>query len=207
MSTLYIATSNPGKLRDFALAAVQASSIWTIEALPSLSEIAPPEETGTTFDENARLKALYYAQHLPGALILADDSGLEVDALGGAPGVYSARYAEIAGYSPDAANAGKDTRNNACLLAALAGVPAPRRARYRCTLAVARSGQLLHTAEGTVEGEILTSERGTEGFGYDPLFFLPVLGKTMAELDRETRLGLSHRGEALRRLLRQLAGV
>ena len=201
MNTLYVATTNVGKLRDFAIAAAQVSGEWTIATLPGLEGIAAPEETGGTFDENARLKALYYAAHAPGALVLADDSGLEVDALGGAPGVYSARYAERSGCFEGPL----DARNNSCLLAALADVPAPRTARYRCALACARDGAVVCVAEGTVEGEILFTPRGTEGFGYDPLFWLPSLGKSMAELDRGTRLGLSHRGGALRRLLPELA--
>ena len=197
MNTLYVATSNVGKLRDFALA---AGAGWAFAVLPGLDGISPPEETGTTFDENARLKALYYARFAPGELVLADDSGLEVDALGGAPGVYSARYAERIGCF-----AGEpDTRNNSCLLQQLAGVPAPRTARYRCALAVAHDGEVVCEADGAVEGEIIMEGRGTEGFGYDPLFWLPGLGKSMAELDRATRLGLSHRGAALRALLSRL---
>ena len=201
---LYVATGNPGKLRDFAIAAASVRAEWLIETLPGLREIEPPEETGATFEENARAKALYYARFAPGSLVLADDSGLEVDALDGAPGVYSARYAERSGF-PGNSTLTTDARNNACLLAALANTAAPRTGRYRCVLAVARDHAVLCTAEGAVEGEILEAPRGTEGFGYDPLFLLPGLGRTMAELDRETRLGLSHRGAALRRLLPQLA--
>ncbi len=193
-----MATSNPGKLRDFSIAAGEG---WSFTVLPGLDALVAPEETGATFAENARLKALYYAGYAPGELVLADDSGLKVDALGGAPGVYSARYAERIGCfagTPDA-------RNNSCLLQQLAGVPAPRTARYRCVLAVARSGAIVCEADGSVEGEILIEGQGTEGFGYDPLFWLPSLGRTMAELDRATRLGLSHRGAALRKLLPKLA--
>ncbi len=136
--------------------------------------------------------------------MLCDDSGLEVDALGGAPGVYSARYAERSGFAPSA-GALQDARNNACLLAALHSIPAPRTARYRCVLAATLDSEVLCIAEGTVEGEILGEPRGSEGFGYDPLFWLDGLKKTMAEIDRETRLGLSHRGAALRALLPRLA--
>ncbi len=203
MTTLYVATSNPGKLRDFTIAAAQAGDGWAITTLPGLSEIAPPDETGVTFEENARAKALYYARFAPGELVLADDSGLEVDALEGAPGVYSARYAEQTGCTAGPL----DERNNSCLLAALAEVPAPRTARYRCVLAVALDSAIVCVADGTVEGEILSVPRGAEGFGYDPLFWLPNLGKTMAELDRETRLGLNHRGVALRHLLHSLAEI
>ncbi len=209
-TTLYVATGNPGKLRDFALAAAQQSAEWPIAPLEKLSEIEPPDETGETFEENARLKALYYSRFAPGSLVLADDSGLEVDALGGAPGVYSARYAERAGFAAlmeASQEVRNDLRNNACLLAALAGVPAPRAARYRCVLAAALDGEVLCTAEGTVEGEILPEPRGSEGFGYDPLFLLPELSRTMGEIDRKTRLGLSHRGAALRALLPRLAAL
>lgn len=204
LRTLYVATGNPGKLRDFAIAAARVSADWRIETLPSLERIAASDETGETFEENARAKALYYAGFAPGSPVLADDSGLEVDALGGAPGVYSARYAERSGFGSDSGLA-MDARNNAWLLAALADSPAPRTARYRCVLAVARDGVVLRTSDGMVEGEILKEPRGVEGFGYDPLFLMPQLGRTMAEIDRETRLQLSHRGRALRALLEQLA--
>jgi XTP/dITP diphosphohydrolase len=197
---LYAATSNRGKLRDFALASTPG---FEIRPLPSLADIAAPEEDQATFEGNARLKAVYYSRFLPGEIVLADDSGLEVDALAGAPGVYSARYAELAQFTvgPDA-----DARNNACLLAQL-GSAGDRRARYRCVLAAARDGVVLCTADGTVEGEILTGARGTGGFGYDPLFYLPALARTMAELTPEVRLSLSHRGRALRALLQQLDAV
>ena len=200
MRTLYVATSNGGKLRDFALAAGQG---WALEVLPGLEGLAAPEETGATFGENARLKAIYYSRFAPGELVLADDSGLEVDALGGAPGVYSARYAEQLGCFQGP----PDARNNTYLLQQLACVPAPRTARYRCALAIARSGKIVYEADGSVEGEILVEGRGAEGFGYDPLFWLPSLGKSMAELDRATRLRLSHRGAALRKLLPLVAGL
>ena len=138
---------------------------------------------------------------LAGLLVVADDSGLEVDCLEGAPGVRSARYAEDQGLAADAAPT-LDERNNAALLRALDGVGEERRqARYRCVLALARDGAIVATAEGAVEGRMLAVPRGERGFGYDPLFFLPDLGRTMAELDPATRLSLSHRGRALRRLL------
>ena len=194
---LYAATSNPGKLRDFALATMPG---FEIHPLPGLGDIPAPEEDQSTFEGNARLKAVYYSRFLPGAVILADDSGLEVDALGGAPGIYSARYAERAHFTLDDT---VDARNNAYLLAQL-GTGTNRRARYRSFLAAACDGVVLHTAEGSVEGEILSAPRGLGGFGYDPLFYLPPLAQTMAELDAETRLRLSHRGHALRALLPQL---
>ena len=198
--TLFVASSNPGKLRDFAAAA----QIFGVEiaVLPGLQEIPPPEEDDMTFAANARLKAEEYSRARPGLLVLADDSGLEVDALGGAPGVRSARYADDAGFdlidSEDA-----DERNNLHLLEQLRRHPRPWTARYRCVLALARDGITLQTAEGAVEGEIIAEPHGTGGFGYDPLFWLPELGNTMAEIDLATKQKLSHRGRALKALLEQ----
>ncbi|MGB8261468.1 MAG: non-canonical purine NTP pyrophosphatase, partial [Terracidiphilus sp.] len=153
-----------------------------------------------------RLKAVYYSRFAQGELVVADDSGLEVDALNGAPGVRSARFAADAGYrdSPDA-NDNTDVWNNMVLLKRMAGIaPERRSARYRCVLAAARDGEVLFTASGTVEGTILEAPRGTGGFGYDPLFYLPELEKTMAEIDVETKHTLSHRGRAFRALLDQI---
>jgi XTP/dITP diphosphohydrolase len=201
---LYAATTSAGKLRDFRTAA-SAYSV-AIDPLPALSTIPAPEETGATFAANATLKAVYYSRFAPGQLVLADDSGLEVDALNGAPGVRSARFASDAGLvdSPDA-NDNTDVWNNMILLQRLAGVHTPdRTARYHCVLVAARDGLPFHTAHGTVEGSILEAPRGTGGFGYDPLFYLPELERTMAELDLETKLSLSHRGRALQRLLTML---
>jgi XTP/dITP diphosphohydrolase len=199
MMRLYAATSNPGKLRDFAVAA-QHSGI-AIEPLPGLREIAAPAEDQPTFAGNARAKALYYSSYSPGELVIADDSGLEVDALNGEPGVRSARFAADAGFVPDRP-ADTDERNNLYLLSRLLDVPAKqRRARYRCALAAARDGVCMYAGEGTVEGEILTEPRGGGGFGYDPLFYVAALGKTMAEIDLATKHTISHRGKALRALL------
>ncbi len=201
---LYAATSSPGKLRDFRTAA-QTHSL-NIEPLPNLEAIAAPEETGLSFAENATLKAVYYSQLAPGELVVADDSGLEVDALSGAPGVRSARFAADSGVidSPDA-NDNTDVWNNIVLLQHLSGVASDQRtARYRCVLVAARDGCPIHSGEGSVEGIILDAPRGTGGFGYDPLFFLPKLNCTMAELDLETKLSLSHRGRALQDLLVRL---
>ena len=195
---IYAATTSQGKLRDFRTAA-EAHSI-TIDLLAT---IPAPEENGATFTANATLKAVYYSRFAPGNLVLADDSGLEVDALDGAPGVRSARFAADSGLvdSPDA-NDNTDVWNNMVLLQRLAGVPpASRTARYRCVLVAARDGLPFHTAEGSVEGLILDAPRGTGGFGYDPLFFLPALDRTMAELDLETKHSLSHRGRAIAALL------
>ncbi len=201
---LYVATSNPGKLRDFRAAG--AAHGLTIEPLSELGKIPAPEENGLTFAVNATLKAVYYSRLAPGEWVLADDSGLEVDALDGAPGVRSARFAADAGMvdSPDA-NDNTDVWNNMVLLQRLARVPpAQRTARYRCVLVAARDGVALHTAEGAVEGLILEAPRGTGGFGYDPLFYLPELGLTMAEIDLETKHTLSHRGRAIAALLAHL---
>lgn len=201
---LYAATTSPGKLRDFRTAA--RAHALNIDPLPALSSVPAPEEDGATFEANATLKAVYYSRFAPGQLVIADDSGLEVDALSGAPGVRSARFAADSGLvdSPDA-NDNTDVWNNMVLLLRLAGVPPEQRtARYRCVLVAARDGVILHTAEGAVEGQMLDAPRGTGGFGYDPLFFLPELGLTMAELDPATKLSLSHRGSAFRALLEKL---
>jgi XTP/dITP diphosphohydrolase len=196
---LYIATSNPGKLRDFAAA---ATPNITLTPLPNLKEIPAPAEDEPTFEGNARLKAIYYSHHASGEIVIADDSGLEVDALQGAPGVRSARYADDHNFSTLGTT---DARNNLCLLEALSKIPNPNpTARYHCVLAAALGGKILAIGDGTVEGEILSSSRGTEGFGYDPLFYLPDQAKTMAELDIKTKLNFSHRGRAFAALLQAL---
>lgn len=196
---LYIATSNPGKLRDFAAAATPNISLTP---LPNLNQIPTPPEDEPTFEGNARLKAIDYSHYAPGEIVIADDSGLEVDALHGAPGVRSARYAEDHNFSGPGTT---DERNNLCLLEALNRISLPKRtARYHCVLAAARNGKILATGDGTVEGEILTSPRGNDGFGYDPLFYLPDQARTMAELDIKTKLTFSHRGRAFTALLKTL---
>ncbi len=189
---VYCATGNPGKLREFQLAAELLDI--DIEPLAGLREIAAPEETGATFEENARLKAAYYSRFAPG-LLFADDSGLEVDSLGGAPGVYSARYA-----GPHAT----DRENNELLLQRLGGSP-NRTARFVCVIALARSGETLRTFRGEVEGEILSAPRGPGGFGYDPLFDYPPFGCSFGEVDGPKKFDVSHRGKALRALLNYLA--
>ena len=199
---LLIATTNAGKLRDFH-AAVDALDL-ALEPLPGIASITAPVEDAETFDGNARLKAVAYSLHLRGEMVLADDSGLEVDALGGAPGVYSARYAARDGFErPEGASV--DLWNNQCLLERTRGVPAMKRtARYRCVLAAAVDGEVVATGEGAVEGELLDAPRGDGGFGYDPLFRLPAYGLTMAEIDVDTKLQVSHRGRALVALLAAL---
>jgi XTP/dITP diphosphohydrolase len=196
---LYVATSNLGKLRDFAVAAEDLGI--GIGVLPGLRDIPAPAENESTFGGNARAKAVYYSRFLPGELVMADDSGLEVDALGGKPGVRSARFAEDAGYLLHS-SAGADEKNNLYLLSRLENVPETGRgARYRCVLAAARNGVVVLTGEGAVEGRILREPRGEGGFGYDPLFYQPAFGKTMAEIDLATKHKISHRGRALRTLL------
>jgi XTP/dITP diphosphohydrolase len=202
---LFAATTSQGKLRDFRTAA-HAHGI-EITPLAALANIPAPEEDGATFLDNATLKAVYYSRFAPGELVVADDSGLEVDALQGAPGVRSARFAADTGLvdSPDA-NDNTDVWNNIVLIQRLAGIPpAQRTGRYRCVLVVARDGEPIYSADGSVEGLILEEPRGTGGFGYDPLFYLPELNKTMAEIDLETKLSLSHRGRAIAALLSALS--
>lgn len=201
---LYVATTSQGKLRDFRVAA-ETQNV-SIEPLPGLADIEPPDEDGATFAENATIKAVYYSRFAPGELVLADDSGLEVDALNGEPGVRSARFAADLGLvdSPDA-NDNTDVWNNMVLLQKLGDLSAEKRtARYHCALVSARDGKPEFSADGSVEGTILEAPRGTGGFGYDPLFYLPELQRTMAEIDLQTKLSLSHRGRALAGLLAQL---
>ena len=195
---LHLATTNAGKLRDFAHA-LTPSHILT--PLPGLASLPVPGETADTFEGNACLKALAYSLARPDLLVLADDSGLEVDALHGAPGVRSARFADDQGFETNRPLP-PDQRNNLCLLDALASTPESRRgARYQCVLALARNGKILATAAGSVEGEILAILRGSGGFGYDPLFFLHDEGLTMAELAPADRNQHSHRTRALAALL------
>jgi XTP/dITP diphosphohydrolase len=193
MPELLIATHNPGKVGEIRrLLAAAAIAVRGLDDFPHVAEVP---ETGRTFAENARLKALEYAR-LTGLPALADDSGLEVDALGGEPGVHSARFAGLAR---------DDAANNRKLVEALAAVPPSRRtARFRCHMALAHNGCILAETEGAVEGLILDTPRGTGGFGYDPHFLLPLLGRTAAELTPDEKNALSHRGQALRAMLAQL---
>lgn len=203
---LFIATSNAGKLRDFAFAAValaESPSAPEVElhVLPGLREIVAPAEEELTFEGNARLKAVYYSRFLAGQIVLADDSGLEVEALGGAPGVRSARYAEDCGFIGED-GLDTDTCNNRCLVVALAAARKPTsRAQYRCVLAAARDGVMLEEASGVVEGTLRTEPEGVGGFGYDPYFVPTGEVHTMAALDQARRMELSHRGRALQDLL------
>jgi len=198
MRRVLIATSNPGKLRDFAGAA-RAHGI-NIAGIPDFSELPTPVEDGLTFDENARKKAEEYSLAVPGEIVLADDSGLEVAALNGAPGVHSARYAADEPHLADTNT--DDEANNARVLRELRDVvPDKRTARFVCVLAAARNGKTLATFRGTADGMILDAPRGTNGFGYDPLFYFPGIQKTFAELSAEEKARYSHRGSAFRQFL------
>jgi XTP/dITP diphosphohydrolase len=190
---LLIATTNPGKVREFCeMLGHTGLSFSDLSAHPPTPAV---EETGHTFRANACLKASYYAKHF-NIYAVADDSGLEVDALQGAPGVHSARWAEMN-------NAGKgDQDNNALLLRQIHDVPDDQRtARFVCVLALSDSkGRILLTARDTVEGRVIRAARGANGFGYDPLFLIDEMGKTTAELPPDEKHAISHRGKALRHL-------
>jgi len=198
MRRILIATSNPGKIRDFAGAA-SVHGI-TVAQLPSFTSLPPVIEDGTTFEANARKKAEAYSRYAAGELVIADDSGLEVDALGGAPGVHSARYATD---EPHAAETNTDDEtNNAKLVREVRRVPAEKRtARFVCWIAAARERETLAVFEGKAEGIIIEQARGSNGFGYDPLFYFPRIGKTFAELSSEEKSKYSHRGAAFRAFL------
>ena len=193
---LLLATQNPGKLAEMRLLA---------EGLPfrvlgprELGIEEAPEETGATFIENAVLKARHYAR-LSGRLTVADDSGLSVDALGGGPGLYSARFG---------GEGASDADRNALLLEKLAHVPTEgRQARFTSAVAVARGGEVLFEAEESVEGLIADGLRGSNGFGYDPLFFYPPFGRTFGEIPHEEKDRVSHRGKAFARLRRFLESI
>ncbi len=190
---LLLATNNQGKVVEY-LALLDALPLELVT--PSQAGImSAPEETGATFEENALLKARYYAER-SGLLTLADDSGLEVDALNGSPGVYSARYG-----GPSASDADRVGK----LLKALEGVPWERRtARFRCVVALVWPGEAEETFHGAREGYVSLEARGSNGFGYDPVFFLPELGKTMAELTQEVKNQWSHRAEAAHKAVQRL---
>lgn len=192
MNKIVVGSRNSGKIRE--IQAVLADLPYCVTGL-SDQTIPDAEETGTTFQENAILKARYYCQHT-GEYCLADDSGLEVDALDGAPGVYSARYA---------GEQASDEENNQKLLSALTGIPMQRRtARFRSVLALAGPDGSLMLAEGVCEGIVLFEARGTGGFGYDPLFLMPDQRKTLAEMTLAEKNLASHRGNALRAFKQQL---
>lgn len=194
---ILIATTNPGKVREFQQ--MLAHGQLHFHDLSAIAPIAVPQETGQTFRENACLKAGWYARHAH-QWTLADDSGLQVDALGGSPGIYSARWAELH-------NAGHgDADNNALLLQQLQNTPDNQRtARFVCILAISNpDGQILFTTQGTIEGRILHTPRGDNGFGYDPLFLVDGTNQTSAQLSPSEKNAISHRGQALKRLRKLL---
>lgn len=198
MKRVLIATSNPGKLRDFAGAA--AAHGIEISGIPNFSSLPLAVEDGQTFEENACKKASEYSQYVPGEIVVADDSGLEIDALGGAPGVHSARYAADQPHLADANT--DDDENNLRVLRELKDVPVEKRTgRFVCVLSAARDRKILGMFRGVAEGVILDAPRGTNGFGYDPLFYFPQIQKTFAELSAEEKSKYSHRGAAFRQFL------
>lgn len=178
---LYCATTNPGKLREFI------QIVGDVQVLPGLKDIPPPDETGSTFEQNAADKAVYYSRFCDGP-VFVDDSGLEVEALGGAPGIYSARFA-----GPEATG----EANNRLVLDKMRG-QTDRRARFVCVVALASRGELIQTFRGEVEGELLHEVRGSNGFGYDPLFYYPPFGSSFGEVSGEQKMQVSHRARALR---------
>jgi len=183
--TVLVSTRNAHKLVEIRQILGPSFELLDLSSIPALGEV---EETGTTFEENAGLKALAASAHF-GGWVLADDSGLEVDALAGAPGVRSARFS---------GEGATDVTNRALLLEKLAGVPSNQRsARFRCVIALARGGEVLAHFSGSVEGAIIGSEKGAGGFGYDPLFVPEGFSETFAELSADTKNSLSHRGRAL----------
>jgi XTP/dITP diphosphohydrolase len=191
---LIVATRNAHKTREIEQIFGSGLTVRDLTAHPEISEIT---ESGTSFEENAKLKAIAVSKKLPG-LVIADDSGLEVDALGGAPGIQSARYAGV--------NA-NDKEKIAKLLSLVANIEAKsaqRRARFRCVLAVARDGQVLATFEGVVDGKIAERPCGSHGFGYDPIFIPNGFEETFAELPKEVKNNISHRAKAIRKLQAEL---
>lgn len=186
---LLVATTNAGKLREIrSLLAASGVELVTLRDLPPIEE---PEETGLTFEDNARLKALHYAER-SGMPTVAEDSGLIVDGLDGEPGVRSARFIR-----PDATYPERFSE----IFRRLAGPPArTRAARFVCALAVADAGRIVYETRGTVEGEIAPEPRGTAGFGYDPIFYYPPYDSTLAEVEEAAKLAVAHRGQAFRAL-------
>ena len=192
---LLIASKNRGKVVEIrALLGLSLQKVVQVVTLAELPDVVEPRENGRTFVENARLKALHYAKAHK-VLCIADDSGLAVEQLGGLPGVRSARFA---------GEGASDAANNAHLLHELAPFPRPRKAAFVCVAAAALPQRVVAEATGKAEGEILPAGRGRDGFGYDPLFFVPSLGKTMAELSTEEKNQISHRGHALRALIDEM---
>jgi XTP/dITP diphosphohydrolase len=200
MKRILVATSNEGKIRDL-VGAAKAHDI-AIATLPDFASLPTVIEDGPTFVANARKKAEHYSRYCEDELVIADDSGLEVDALKGAPGVRSARYAADEHNPHEPAGNSDDEANNARLVRELHDVPEEfRSGRFICAIAVARNGHTLATFQGHAEGLILRAPRGSNGFGYDPLFFFSQIEKTFAELTAEEKAKYSHRGDAFRQFL------
>lgn len=198
MKRLLVATSNPGKIRDLQGAARHFGV--EVQALPNFASLPLVVEDGATFEANARKKAEAYSQYAPGELVIADDSGLEVDVLGGAPGVHSARYAADEPHRAEANT--DDDANNAKLIREIKRVPIDKRTgRFVCWIAAAQDGKTHAVFEGKAEGIILEEPRGSNGFGYDPLFYFPAINKTFAELTAEEKAKYSHRGAAFKKFL------
>ena len=200
---ILVATSNPGKIRDLA----GAASHYGIEVaqIPNFSSLPLVIEDGQTFEANARKKAEEHSRCVPGEVVIADDSGLEVDALGGAPGVHSARYAADEPHLADTNT--DDDANNAKLIREIRCVPPDKRSgRFVCWIAAARDGETLAVFEGKAEGILQETPKGSNGFGYDPLFFFPSINKTFAELTAAEKAHYSHRGEAFRKFLEWYSG-
>ena len=196
MRRLVVATTNRGKLREIEM--LLHDIPLTLVTLADWPDVPPPDETGRTFAENARLKAVYYAHHT-GQLTVAEDSGLEIDALGGAPGVESARFGGAGSSYPD-----KFTLIYDALRAKKA---AASTARFVCSLALAHGDDVLFETRGTVEGTIAPEPRGSGGFGYDPIFYYPPFGCTLGEASPEQKAAVSHRGQAFRTLRTYLTAM
>jgi XTP/dITP diphosphohydrolase len=193
---LLVATTNTGKLRE--IRSLLAGVPVELVTLRDLEPIEEPEETGLTFEDNARLKALYYSGHA-GMTTVAEDSGLVIDGLDGEPGVRSARFLRADATYPE---------RFAAIFGRLAGPPEKNRAaRFVCALAVADAGDIIYEARGTVEGEIAREARGSAGFGYDPIFYYPPYRSTLAEVTEDAKLTVAHRGQAFRSLASWLASL
>ncbi len=201
---ILLAGRNPGKLREIAAVITPLGiNVVSLNEIDPDGKIPTPDETGMTFAENARAKADYYAA-ATGQTALADDSGLLVDALGSAPGVRSARFAQE-NFPPQASREDIDKANNAKLLNELSGIDEEKRtARFVCCLALSDGTDIIAEASGVLEGIIIREPRGHNGFGYDPLFFVPEMGRTTAELDSKEKNRISHRGQAVRKFAEML---
>jgi XTP/dITP diphosphohydrolase len=186
--TLLVATTNPGKIRE--IRGILAGGPFQLITLADWPHVGPPEETGRTFEQNAREKAVYYAD-ATGQLTVAEDSGLEIDALGGQPGIESARFGGAAATYPEKFSIIYEA------LRVKGAIDSP--ARFVCALALVQGGKVLFEARGTVEGRIAREPKGEGGFGYDPIFFYPPLGRTLAEA-ADVKAAISHRGAAFRQL-------